>query len=73
MTMQEIRVSLGSRSYSIVIGRGVLSEIGGWMERLGLGRKVAVISNPAVAELYGGAVLDSLRRSGGLLSALPVH
>jgi 3-dehydroquinate synthase len=71
-TMTTIQVELPGRSYPIVIGRGVLAQIGDWLERLSLGRKVAVISNPSVADTYGGALLDSLRRAARAVELLAV-
>ncbi len=61
--MQEIRVELGERSYGIFIGAGTLGNLGERVKGINPSR-VAVISNPAVFGLYGGAVCDSLKGSG---------
>jgi 3-dehydroquinate synthase len=70
--MTTIQVEIPGRAYPIVIGRGVLGEMGAWMGRLGLGRRVAVISNPVVAERYGDAVRASLREAGRSAELLTV-
>jgi 3-dehydroquinate synthase len=70
--MPTIKVTLPGRVYPIVIERGVLGEIGRWMDTQGLGHKVAVISNPWVAERYGPAVLISLRDAGRAAELLTV-
>lgn len=48
----------------IVIGRGKLAGLGQQMKRLGLGGKVAVISDETVAGLYLGKVKASLELEG---------
>ncbi|HSD10100.1 MAG TPA: 3-dehydroquinate synthase [Candidatus Binatia bacterium] len=61
--MQEIRVSLGERSYPIVIGAGWLSGIGARVRAV-VGRqaiRAAVVSDSRVAPLYVPAVAASLR------------
>ena len=49
--MKELRVELGSRSYPIRIGAGLLGDAARWRDTLG-GRHVLVISNEVVAPLY---------------------
>ncbi len=62
--MQKIRVELGERSYNIMIGNGVLKDIGSTIRKFGFSNKLALISNPTVYDLYGKTVLESLRASG---------
>ena len=59
--MLEIAVNLASRSYHILVGSGALGAAGPELARLGLGRKVAVVSDPAILRLHGPAVIESLR------------
>lgn len=59
-----LRVELGERSYEVVIGPGVLEEIGERCRALGLGTRALVITNETVGRLYGGVVVKSLRNSG---------
>jgi len=68
--MQSLSVSLGDRSYSIHVGDGILSQVGDFLQQLGLGKKVAVITNPTVAQLYLDTVHESLTHSG--FDVLPV-
>jgi 3-dehydroquinate synthase len=56
-----ITVNLGSRSYPIVIGAGVLREVGARLRALGAGAKVALVSDPKVLALHGGPVAGSLK------------
>jgi len=62
--MQEIRVELGERSYNIMIGNGILKDIGGIIEKFEFSNKLALISNPTVYDLYGKTVSESLKASG---------
>ncbi|WP_370661334.1 bifunctional shikimate kinase/3-dehydroquinate synthase AroKB [Massilia terrae] len=56
-------VSLGSRSYPIVIGRGVLDDAGLLQQHI-KGSKVAIVTNTTVAPLYLERVAAPLRAAG---------
>lgn len=56
------RVDLGSRSYDIVIGPGVLERAGGLIGAMG--RSALVVSNRRVFGLYGGRLAESLEAAG---------
>jgi 3-dehydroquinate synthase len=61
----EVRLG-GGRGYAVEIGAGLLSELGA-AARASLherARKVALVSNPRVFELYGRRAVGSLRASG---------
>src|SRR5437867_696167 len=62
--MQTLTVNLGDRSYPIYIGDGILSKAGDFLQRAGLRGKVAVITNPTVAQLYLDTVHESLSGAG---------
>lgn len=64
MSEQHVRVSLGERSYDIVIKAGLLPEVGARLRGAGFAGKVAVVTNPLVGRLYGSAVLRSLKAEG---------
>ena len=68
--MHVVKVSLGERSYDIVIGVK-LEELGSRMEGLRTGKKVAVVTNPTVNKLYGARVLRNLSSAG--FQAMPVE
>ncbi len=62
--MQEIRVELAERSYTISIGSGILERIGEKFRRYEFSPKTALVSNPTVFGLYGESVVNSLRSEG---------
>ena len=62
--MQTLNVNLGDRSYPIYVGNGILSKTGDFLHRAGLQGKVAVITNPTVAQLYLDPIHDSLSAAG---------
>lgn len=62
--MEKLRVELGERSYEILIDRGNLSLIGERLLRFPIGKKIGVISNPIVSELYADRILMSLKKEG---------
>jgi 3-dehydroquinate synthase len=68
--MQTLTVNLGERSYPIHVGEGILSRIGEFLGQAGLSRKVAIITNPTVAQLYLDTVHDALSHAG--FEAVPV-
>lgn len=63
-TMQSLNVNLGDRSYPIHIGAGNLPRIGEFLEQAGLRGKVAVVTNPTVAQLCLDTVGNALEESG---------
>ncbi len=62
--IQTVQVELGNRSYPVVIGAGVLDEVGTRVAQLVSGRTAAVVTNPTVAALYLGRVRQSLHGAG---------
>ena len=62
--MQTLNVNLGARSYPIYVGTAILARAGEFLTQAGLRGKVAVISNPTVAQLYLDAIDRALRQSG---------
>ncbi len=67
MTLRKIQLEFGGNpgSYEILVGRGALKDAGKWArETLGSRRKIAVVSNPTVFEIYGEMVSKSLSNAG---------
>ena len=62
--MNRVKVSLGDRSYDILIGEGLLSKSGPILKRLAIGKDAVLITNKAVERLYGKILKNSLNRSG---------
>ncbi len=62
--MRSVKVSLGQRSYSILIGPKLLPRLGSECASLGLGRNCAVITDSRVGPLYAAKASASLRRAG---------
>ncbi|MDE2180781.1 MAG: 3-dehydroquinate synthase [candidate division NC10 bacterium] len=60
----KVPVALGSRSYQIVVGTGLLKQLGDLCGELLLSRRVMIVTNPVVGRLYGARVTASLRRAG---------
>ncbi len=61
--MTEIQIS-ASRTYDVVIGRGLLSQAGQRIAPLIRGRNAVIISDSNVFSLYGNTVQNSLKASG---------
>lgn len=64
MQTQTVPVSLGSRSYPIHIGPGVLATLGAECATLKLGSRCAVITDTNVSEHYAAPCLRSLKKAG---------
>ena len=62
--MASLRVDLGGRSYPILIGEGVSAPGIAMLPRLLSGKKIAVVSNPAVAKLFAARILRLLKNAG---------
>jgi 3-dehydroquinate synthase len=72
---QTVHVGLGSRSYDILVRRGLLSRLGPQTAaRLGgaEGRLAVVVSSPEIAGLYGEAAAESLSAAGFRTEAVSV-
>ncbi len=63
--METVRVELGERSYDVLVGFEFLADLGAALkERRLAGENVAVITSPAVGQLYFAAVEEGLREAG---------
>jgi 3-dehydroquinate synthase len=62
--VKTVRVDLGKRSYDILIGAGLLDQFPQFLERCGTGKRVFLISNAAVSQLFGKNLLERLSVSG---------
>lgn len=62
--MQELKVGLGDRAYSIRIAEGLLARVGKELKKLGLAKRYGIIADQYVAGLYGGLLMDSLSEAG---------
>jgi len=63
-TVARVPVALGNRSYQIIVGDGLLKQVGALCGELLPGRRVMIVANPAVNCLYGTTVSTSLRKAG---------
>jgi 3-dehydroquinate synthase len=65
--MREVTVSLGERSYPILVGAGLLADCAP-LARLAAGRMVAVVTDSNVAALHAAPVAASLRAHAAALA-----
>ena len=70
--MQSLTVNLGDRSYPIHVGAGLLGRAGELLRQAGLRGKVAVITNPTVAQLYLDPLDEALGQAGFEVSPILV-
>ncbi len=61
--MRTVKLPLGPRSYSIVIGRRVADRLGRACVKLGFGTRCAVVTDSQVGPRHAPRVLESLRRA----------
>jgi len=62
--MIEIPVDLGPRSYSVLVGAGALATVGTELAKRGVGRKVVLVSDAAIARLHAEPVVRGLGQAG---------
>lgn len=62
--MTIVKVCLGSRSYPIFIGSNLLPRLGEFFSEAGIGRRVFLVSNPTVGDLYSARIKESLAKAG---------
>jgi len=70
--MREVTVPLGERTYKILIGSGILGEIGARVRQVGIAGALALVQDANVAGPYGGIVRRSLEASGYRVSVFTV-
>lgn len=63
-TSTRITVALGTRSYPIVAGPGLLSDLGSHLREYNFYSPLAVITDETVAAIYGERVMASLQADG---------
>jgi len=62
--MRVAKVPLGERTYSILIGGGLLKRLGAYCRELALGKRCALITDRNVGPLYARAAQQSLGKAG---------
>lgn len=62
--MRVVNVALGKRSYSILIGKGLLARLGRECRKLALGQRCAVIADRNTAGRFAKAAIKSLQQAG---------
>jgi 3-dehydroquinate synthase len=62
--MHSITVPLPDNPYEIVIADRSLDRLGDRLKNLKISKKVLVVSNPEIFELYGNIVVNSLKNAG---------
>ncbi|MGB7444809.1 MAG: 3-dehydroquinate synthase [Coleofasciculaceae cyanobacterium] len=67
-----IRVNLGQHSYDIAVVENGLDDLGVWMSRLKLGKKVLVVSNPVIFRKYGERAIAALKLVGFEVSSCTI-
>ncbi len=70
--MKKVRVKLGSNSYHIHIGSGLLGQTGDRLKEIGFSDKLVIITDPTVKRLYGNTLKQSLTSSGFKVIVLEV-
>ena len=72
--MDAVRVNLKGRGYEIFVGPDLLRRAGELIRPLALGRRLALVTHPALSETHGyaPAVADSLREAGHEVSLVTV-
>mgnify|MGYP002777016842 CR=1 FL=1 len=62
--MHVIDVNIPQQAYKIAIASSGLDRLGEWMGELQLGKKVLLVSNPAIFKQYGERAIASLQSAG---------
>jgi len=70
--MRKVRVRLGSHSYEIQIGSGLLAQTGQRLKEMGFSDKLVIITDPTVKNLYGNTLKQSLTSDGFKVNILVV-
>ncbi|MEW6182925.1 MAG: 3-dehydroquinate synthase [Bacillota bacterium] len=64
VSVREVKVELGPRSYTIYVAAGTLGDFGYYAGRHLAGKRIMVVTNPTVGGLYGEVLRRSLTSAG---------
>ncbi len=70
--MKKVRVKLGSNSYNILIGSGLLMQTGLALKEIGCDDKLIIVTDPTVKSLYGNTLKQSLAGSSFKVISLEI-
>jgi len=70
--MKRVKINLGSDSYRVHIGSGILAQAGRQLKEEGFSGSLVIITNPVVEGLYGDALKQNLTREGFRVTVLQV-
>jgi 3-dehydroquinate synthase len=70
--MKKVKVELGSNSYEVRIGTGLLGRAGLWLKEKGFSGKAAIITDTAVKGLYSDTLVRGLTNAGFKVTTLEV-
>jgi 3-dehydroquinate synthase len=62
--MKSIKVNLKERSYSIVVGCGILKKLSVYLKKINIGTDAYIITNNSIKKRYGSILQQSLSGSG---------
>ena len=62
--MKTIKVKSPSKKYDVIIGAGILPELGIKLRQKGFANKAVIITNPVVNEIYGNSLKTELIVAG---------
>ncbi len=62
--MKSISVPLKENAYKIVIGRGIMPQLGSRLKSLRIGADAAVITSPIIRRYHGGALAAGFKKEG---------
>ena len=65
-----VRVELGTRSYDVRIGQGLIAEAGAHLAPLLARRRVAVLTDETVAARHLAAFVEEMKASGFVAEAI---
>jgi 3-dehydroquinate synthase len=62
--LRSITVDLGTRTYEVVVGKGLLRQAGTAIRNLGFAGQVVIVTDPNVSRLYSETLRSSLLQAG---------
>jgi len=71
--MQRLKINLGDRSYDILLGSGLLDNLGRFLSKILKPSRIVLITHPSLFQLYGDKVLSGFKNQNWTVDVIEIQ